>query len=304
MASVGFTDPYTLAFDGVFTDTGFRIMLNLANGSYQPRATVIVSGLTSGLTGEEQVTVEHAPADVQNPATQTKEQAKVLGEYKFWQSRSKLHTDAKKPSRPQTVHRSVQSGGKRFIDLVGSVLGLTVLGVVVVPIAIAIRLDSPGPIFYSQMRCGLNGKPFRIWKLRSMVCQAEQLQHLVSNQAKGGIFKNKHDPRVTRVGRFLRKTSLDEFPQFWNVLRGEMSLVGTRPPTVSEVLTYKAHHWKRLRVKPGITGEWQANGRSSVEDFEDVVKMDLDYQRKWSVLYDLHLIWKTIQVVFTGHGAY
>jgi lipopolysaccharide/colanic/teichoic acid biosynthesis glycosyltransferase len=154
------------------------------------------------------------------------------------------------------------------------------------------------------MRCGLKGKTFRIWKFRSMIVEADRLQHLVSNQAKGNIFKNKNDPRVTRVGKFLRRTSLDELPQFWNVLKGDMSLVGTRPPTINEVMKYKKHHWKRLCVKPGITGEWQANGRSSVTDFEEIVRMDVAYQEKWSVAYDIQLVLKTIWAVLNKHGAF
>lgn len=215
----------------------------------------------------------------------------------FMPARSEMFT-------PRQVHPSVSSKLKRLIDVMGALVGLTILGILLIPVAIAIQLDNPGPIFYSQIRCGLYGHTFRIWKFRSMVMGADRLKHLVSNQAKGHIFKNRNDPRVTRVGRFLRKTSLDEFPQFWNVLRGEMSLVGTRPPTVDEVTKYERHHFQRLLVKPGITGEWQANGRSSVEDFEDIVKMDLTYQQKWSVFYDLRLIFKTITAVFQKEGAY
>jgi len=137
-----------------------------------------------------------------------------------------------------------------------------------------------------------------------MVKDADKLKHLVQNEAKGNIFKNRNDPRITRVGRFLRRTSLDELPQFWNVLMGDMSLVGTRPPTLNEVSEYKRHHYQRLAVKPGITGQWQANGRSRVEDFEEIVKMDIAYQNNWSIVYDLHLILKTIQVVLQKDGAY
>ncbi|HAA32816.1 MAG TPA: UDP-phosphate galactose phosphotransferase [Cyanobacteria bacterium UBA11369] len=201
------------------------------------------------------------------------------------------------------IHPSVKSTTKRLIDVAGSVVGLGIAAIVAVPVAIATQLDNPGPILYSQIRVGLNGRTFRIWKFRSMVVGADKLKHLVSNQAKGNIFKNENDPRITRIGRFLRRTSLDELPQFWNVLKGDMSLVGTRPPTVDEVMKYEPHHWERLRVKPGITGEWQANGRSSVKDFEDIVKMDLDYQRKWSIAYDIHLILKTIRVVLNKSGA-
>lgn len=211
------------------------------------------------------------------------------------------------PAQPELaakVHPSTQSGLKRLIDIVGALVGLTLTAAVAIPVAIATQLDNPGPIFYSQIRCGYRGKTFRIWKFRSMVTNADQLKHLVHNEAKGGIFKNRHDPRITRVGRFLRKTSLDELPQFWNVLKGEMSLVGTRPPTVEEVMGYKKHHWERLRVKPGMTGEWQVNGRSTVLDFEDIVALDVAYQQKWSIAYDLGLILKTVLVVLLKKGAF
>jgi lipopolysaccharide/colanic/teichoic acid biosynthesis glycosyltransferase len=202
------------------------------------------------------------------------------------------------------IHASTVSTVKRLIDIFGAIIGLMVTAVVAIPVAIANNIDSPGPIFYSQIRCGLNGKPFRMWKFRSMIVGADKLKHLVKNEAKGHIFKSIHDPRITRVGKFLRRTSLDEFPQFWNVLIGDMSLVGTRPPTLDEVSQYQPHHWQRLRVKPGITGEWQANGRSSINDFETIVRMDIDYQRKWSIIYDLSLIVKTVWVVFKKSGAY
>ena len=201
------------------------------------------------------------------------------------------------------VHASVTSKAKRMIDIVGAIAGLGITALVAIPVAIASALDNPGPIFYSQTRCGLNGRTFRIWKFRSMVVGAEQLKHLVNNEAKGHIFKNENDPRITRVGRFLRRTSLDELPQFWNVLLGDMSLVGTRPPTSDEVMHYESHHWERLNVKPGITGEWQVNGRSTVKDFEDIVSMDLDYQRNWSIAYDISLLLRTLSVVLNKSGA-
>lgn len=203
-----------------------------------------------------------------------------------------------------SIHPSVISRTKRIIDILGAIVGLGITAVIMVPVAIAIQLDNPGPIFYSQIRCGLNGRSFRIWKFRSMVVGAERLKHLVNNQAKGNhIFKNENDPRITRVGKFLRRTSLDEFPQFWNVLRGEMSLVGTRPPTTDEVKHYSSHHRQRLNVKPGITGEWQVNGRSSIKDFEDIVSLDLNYQRKWSIAYDIILLVKTLNAVLNKNGA-
>ncbi|MDJ0615869.1 MAG: sugar transferase [Calothrix sp. MO_192.B10] len=201
-------------------------------------------------------------------------------------------------------HRSVNSKFKRCLDIVGSLVGMTILAIVFIPIAVAIKIDSPGPIFFSQERYGLQGRPFRIYKFRSMVNEAEQLKSLVNNEVNGLLFKNKTDFRVTRVGKFLRKTSLDELPQFWNVLLGNMSLVGTRPPTGDEVAHYNQHHWQRLNVKPGLTGEWQVNGRSRIMDFEQVVDLDLRYQKKWHPMYDLLLIIKTFYVILARKDAY
>ncbi len=201
------------------------------------------------------------------------------------------------------LHPSVNSKIKRLIDILGAVVGLVVTAILTIPIAIAMQLDDPGPVFYSQTRCGWHGRQFKIWKFRSMVVDADKLKHLVVNQAQGHIFKNEADPRITRVGRFLRSTSLDELPQLWNVFIGDMSLVGTRPPTLDEVAKYESHHWKRLNVKPGITGEWQVNGRSQVKDFEEIVQMDVAYQSKWSIFYDLKLLLRTFQVVVTKNGA-
>ena len=204
----------------------------------------------------------------------------------------------------QVRHPSVNSKAKRFLDILGGLVGLTITLFLAIPISIAMQFDSPGPLLYSQIRCGLNGKRFRIWKFRSMIVNADQQKHLVENQAQGHIFKNDRDPRITRVGSFLRRTSLDEFPQFWNVLKGDMSLVGTRPPTPDEVSQYNQKHLQRLFVKPGLTGEWQVKGRSNVTDFEKIVEMDLDYQRKWSTIYDVDLILRTIFVVLARKGAY
>ena len=201
-------------------------------------------------------------------------------------------------------HPSVTNLFKWCLDILGASVGLLITAILFVPIAIAIQVDNPGPILYSQIRCGHRGKTFRIWKFRSMVTNADAIKHLIENEAQGLIFKNKNDPRITRVGAFLRKTSLDEFPQFLNVLLGDMSLVGTRPPTVDEVMSYEPHHWERLNVKPGITGEWQVHGRSSVTDFEAIVGMDLQYQLKWSVFYDVRLIFETVLAVLYRKGAY
>lgn len=202
-----------------------------------------------------------------------------------------------------TTHPSVVSWMKRLIDIVGSLIGLVITGVLFIPIAIAVKIDDPGPIFFSQTRCGWMGKQFKIWKFRSMCMDAEAKKYLVQNQAKGAFFKNKNDPRITKVGRFLRRTSLDELPQFWNILKGDMSLVGTRPPTPDEVERYEVPQWQRLDVKPGMTGEWQVNGRSTVVNFEDVIRLDLQYQKNWSLLYDLKLIFKTAAILFNRNSG-
>lgn len=212
--------------------------------------------------------------------------------------------DASSVFNSEAPHPSASSIFKRAIDIVGALIGLMILAIILVPLAIVIRIDSPGPIFYKQERYGLRGRRFTIRKFRSMVENADLLKASVPNEAKGLIFKNANDPRITRVGRILRKTSLDEFPQFWNVLIGDMSLVGTRPPTHDEVSQYSQHHWKRLNVKPGLTGEWQVNGRSAVKDFEEIVKLDLRYQHRWTPLYDLQIIWQTIVVLLRRSGAY
>jgi anti-anti-sigma factor len=207
--------------------------------------------------------------------------------------------EPKLSAAPLTTHPSVRSPVKRFLDIVGALVGLGITAILLIPIAIAIKLDSPGPIFFGQIRLGWMGRRFRIWKFRSMYIDAEARKHLIQNEADAKIFKNDNDPRITPVGRFLRKTSLDELPQFWNVLKDEMSLVGTRPPTPNEVDIYEVPEWQRLDVKPGMTGEWQVNGRSKVRDFQDIIELDLSYQKNWSLLYDLKLILKTILVVFS-----
>ena len=222
------------------------------------------------------------------------------------------------------VHASVRSFPKRLFDIVGSAVGLVLTTFLAVPIAIAIKWESHGSILFKQKRAGLMSKPFSIWKFRSMVKNAEMLKQKVTNQIAdssdgnsqgndgGKFFKNSNDPRVTKVGKVLRKTSLDELPQFWNVLIGDMSLVGTRPPTFNEVGLYeleneytdeKMTEWSRLDVKPGITGVWQVNGRSSVKSFEEVMGFDLTYKKNWSLQYDLWLIFKTIAVLFNRKNS-
>ncbi|MEI6445794.1 MAG: sugar transferase [Nostocales cyanobacterium ELA583] len=203
---------------------------------------------------------------------------------------------------PKT-HNSVASWMKRLIDIVGSLVGLVITFILLIPIVIAIQIDDPGPIFFSQTRCGWMGKQFAIWKFRSMCIDAEARKSQIKNQVEGAFFKNDNDPRITKVGKFLRRTSLDELPQFWNVLKGEMSLVGTRPPTPDEVERYEVPEWQRFDVKPGMTGEWQVNGRSTVRSFEDVIRLDLQYQQNWTLVYDLKLIFKTITILFNKNSG-
>ena len=194
---------------------------------------------------------------------------------------------------------------KRATDLVGGLVGCVITILLMIFIAPAILLESPGPVLFSQTRIGRNGRRFKIYKFRSMYMDAEKRKQelMVYNEMNGLMFKMKNDPRVTRVGRFLRKTSLDEFPQFFNVLKGDMSLVGTRPPTESEFLQYESRHKRRLALKAGVTGLWQVSGRSDIHDFEDVVKMDLEYIDKWSIAMDIKILLKTLGVVLFGRGA-
>lgn len=203
---------------------------------------------------------------------------------------------------PQT-HPSVYSKSKRFIDILGAVVGLFITAFLFIPIALAIKLDSSGPLIFTQTRLGWLGSKFKIYKFRTMGVDAEDHKHEVKNESEGAIFKSSNDPRITKVGQFLRRTSLDELPQFWNVLEGSMSLVGTRPPTIDELEQYNVPHWQRLDVKPGITGEWQVNGRSGIKNFEDIIQLDLKYQQKWSLFYDLRLILKTLVVVFSKRNG-
>lgn len=189
---------------------------------------------------------------------------------------------------------------KRCMDVAGAVLGLVITGVLLPVIAAAIKLDSKGPVFFGQIRVGENGRIFRCWKFRSMCRNAEEQKEQLRgrNEMGGALFKINGDPRITGVGRFLRRTSLDELPQFWNVLKGEMSLVGTRPPTPDEVLQYQSWHRKRICIKPGITGLWQVSGRNQISNFDQVAKLDIDYIEKWSFWLDLKILTKTVGKVF------
>ena len=196
---------------------------------------------------------------------------------------------------------------KRAIDVVGAVVGIVLSAPVMLAAAIAIKINSPGPVIFKQTRVGRSGNKFNIYKFRSMYIDAEKrLAELMSRNemSDNRLFKIKDDPRITRVGKFIRKTSIDELPQFFNVLVGNMSLVGTRPPTVSEVELYERHHYRRISIKPGITGIWQTSGRNAIKNFEEVIRMDLEYIENWSILLDIRLLLKTLHVLFERKGAY
>jgi lipopolysaccharide/colanic/teichoic acid biosynthesis glycosyltransferase len=193
---------------------------------------------------------------------------------------------------------------KRLLDIAGALVLLVLTLPMIVLGAVLVRLSSPGPVIFRQRRAGLHGQPFAMFKFRTMVHGAEamKLSLLQFNELKGAIFKMKNDPRITRIGRFLRVTSIDELPQLWNVLRGEMSLVGPRPPTLDEVGNYRAWHRRRLSVRPGITGLWQVSAREC-NDFDDRVRMDLRYIERRSLLGDLRLLGATVPTVLSRRGA-
>ncbi|WP_323052148.1 sugar transferase [Pediococcus acidilactici] len=206
----------------------------------------------------------------------------------------------------EVANLSLYSVVKRLSDVIGAVLGMTILSPVFLIIAIAIKLEDPrGPIIFTQVRVGKNGKYFKIYKFRSMRVNAEEeLAKLKSqNDVKGAMFKLKNDPRVTRVGHFIRKRSLDELPQLYNVLIGDMSLIGPRPPLVNEVAAYSKRDLQRLRVRPGCSGLWQISGRNEL-DFDEMVDLGLEYIQKRSILFDLEIIWKTVVQMIFPKGAY
>ena len=194
---------------------------------------------------------------------------------------------------------------KRLMDIAGSAVGLIACGIAFVIFAPLIKIQSPGPIFFSQIRMGKNGRKFKIYKFRSMNVDAEaqKASLMAQNEMSGFMFKMENDPRIFPIGRVMRKFSIDELPQFFNVLKGDMSLVGTRPPTVEEFEQYELHHKARLGIKPGITGMWQVSGRSAIKDFEEVVALDTHYISQWSIGLDFKILFKTLQVVVTGKGS-
>lgn len=231
----------------------------------------------------------------------------VLNLFDFKIAKTDIYTIGRLPVVTfSTINFSVtQTIVKRGLDIIGGTIGTIFTALLFIFIAPAIKLDSEGPVFFSQYRPGRNGRRFKIYKFRTMHKDAEDRKQalLALNEMNGGLFKITNDPRVTRVGKFLRKTSLDEFPQFFNVLKGDMSLVGTRPPTLNDIESYELHHWRRLSIKPGLTGIWQVSGRNSFTDFEEIVKLEEHYIDNWSLWLDIKILFKTLFVVFTQEGA-
>lgn len=199
-------------------------------------------------------------------------------------------------------NKPVQWFVKRMIDVTCSTLGLLALSPLLLAVALAIRLESKGPVIYKQRRVGYKGRLFNMYKFRSMRQDADAMleQLLTKNETNGGMFKLFNDPRVTRVGKFIRKYSIDELPQLVNVIKGDMSLVGPRPPIDRELKFYEDWHYLRFTTLPGLTGIWQVSGRSRIKEFDTVIKMDFHYIKEWNVLLDLKLILKTFPVVFGG----
>ena len=203
-----------------------------------------------------------------------------------------------------TFYRSSDVALKRMMDITGSLFGLMICGIVSIFLVPLIKKDG-GPAIFAQDRVGRNGRIFKFYKFRSMRVDAEEIKKdlMSQNQMQGGMFKIENDPRITKIGHFIRKTSLDELPQFWNVLKGDMSLVGTRPPTLDEYMKYTPEQKRRLSFKPGITGLWQISGRSNITNFDDVVKLDVTYLDGWTIWKDIEILLKTIKVVVMKDGA-
>lgn len=268
-----------------------------------PNDAQLPEGLVSGLS--EMGVVVHLKIDEQSTDDGCKRFAERFGNYAVLTMSINYASD-------------MQLLMKRIMDIVGGLVGCLATAVLFLFLAPAIYIQSPGPIFFTQIRVGKNGKKFKMYKFRSMNVNAEQEKKELETQNRvkdGMMFKLEYDPRIIGckkrpdgtvkkgLGNIIRDCSLDEFPQFFNVLKGDMSLVGTRPPTVDEWGKYELHHRSRLAAKPGITGMWQVSGRSDITDFEEVVKLDLKYIREWDLGLDIKILFKTIAVVFKKRGS-
>ena len=231
--------------------------------------------------------------------------SEMLNESKFDNINCKVYAGYPMATFAAATYSTGALVAKRVADIFVSIIGCIITLILMAIVAIPLKKDSPGPLIFKQQRVGKNGRIFNIYKIRSMYVDAEERKAELEKENKidGLMFKVDDDPRVTKVGKFIRKYSIDEFPQFFNVLKGDMSLVGTRPPTISEFEQYESRHKRRLSMKPGITGMWQVNGRSEITDFEEVVKLDCQYIDEWSIGLDIKILLKTVYVVLTHKGA-
>lgn len=231
----------------------------------------------------------------------------IMNEYKGHSAQSYVSSVGTYPVMTyHTVSLNMSSRAlKRIMDIIGSICGIVISSPIMLVTAILIKLDSPGPVIFKQERVGQNGRHFFMYKFRSMCTDAETLKKklMEQNEVEGGfMFKIHDDPRITRIGKIIRKLSIDELPQFFNVFLGDMSLVGTRPPTLDEVDRYEVNHWRRMSIKPGITGMWQVSGRSSITDFDEIVQLDTEYIDKWNLLMDIRILILTVLQVFRHDG--
>lgn len=229
----------------------------------------------------------------------------ILDESSFDNINCKIYSGYPIATFKATEQNSTHLVIKRLFDIAIAIVGIIFSIPIIAITAIPLLIESPGPLFFKQERVGRNGRTFNIYKLRSMYKDAEKRKAELMDQNKmdGLMFKMDNDPRITKIGKIIRKLSIDELPQFFNVLRGDMSVIGTRPPTVAEFEQYESRHKRRLSMRPGITGMWQVSGRSNIQDFEEVVKLDCQYIDHWSLQLDISIFFKTIKVLLTHEGA-
>ena len=231
--------------------------------------------------------------------------AKMVDESKFDNISCRVYAGYPMATFAAAQHSTYELVIKRAFDILASLFGCVFALIAMAIVAIPLKKESPGPLIFKQPRVGRNGRIFNIYKIRSMYVDAEErkAEYLAANKMDGLMFKLEDDPRITKVGRVIRKYSIDELPQFFNVLKGDMSLVGTRPPTIDEFNRYESRHKRRLSMRPGISGMWQVSGRSEITDFEEVVELDCKYIDEWSIMLDIKILLKTVYVVLTHKGA-